>query len=519
MGYTVSELLRIAVAEIGYKEKETNAQLDDKTANAGDNNWTKYARDLQKAGYYQAGKNGYAWCDMFVDWCFLQLCGGDKAKAEDMICQTGLYGAGCEWSAKYYRQQGRFFTSGPMPGDQIFFNDYAHTGIVEKIEGGKVHTIEGNTSNMVARRTYTLGSSSIDGYGRPKYDAEAEQAPMVLGGAVSGYGKASLQRMYDHLKKLGYSTAGIYGMLANANGESACKSNNLQNTGNNKLGMTDEEYTAAVDNGSYTNFAKDGHGYGLFQWTYHTRKAALLAFARAAGQTIGADLMQLDFADKELREGYKSLYKLLQATTDITEASNAFMTQFERPADQSEAAQAKRAAYGFQIKELLEGKQEETPEPTKPDEPEKPTVPVAELPEVGQIVSFEGTIHYISSNAKKGVKCKPGKAKVTSRNKGAAHPVHLVKVSGGGSTVYGWVDLADITVIHTPAATIGEGSKVKIKEGAAYGGLSSTRGKAVPGWVCKRTLTVIDIAEHHGVKEARLQEINSWVAVASLTLA
>ena len=73
MGYTVSKLLAIAAAEIGYKEKETNAQLDDKTANAGDNNWTKYARDLQKAGYYQAGKNGYAWCVMFVDWCFLQI--------------------------------------------------------------------------------------------------------------------------------------------------------------------------------------------------------------------------------------------------------------------------------------------------------------------------------------------------------------------------------------------------------------------------------------------------------------
>lgn len=171
MSYTVSKLLAIAIAEIGYKEKETNSQLDDKTANAGDGNYTKYARDLYAAGYYQANKNGYAWCDMFVDWCFLQLC-GTKEKAEAMICQTGLYGAGCVWSAKYYKQQNRFYTSNPQPGDQIFFNSYAHTGIVEKIVGSVVHTIEGNTSNQVARRTYTLGSSSIDGYGRPKYDAD-----------------------------------------------------------------------------------------------------------------------------------------------------------------------------------------------------------------------------------------------------------------------------------------------------------------------------------------------------------
>lgn len=171
MGYTVKQLLRIAAAEIGYKEKETNSQLDNPGANAGDANFTKYARDLAAAGYYQASKQGYAWCDVFVDWCFLQLC-GSKAKAEDLICQTGLYGAGCEWSAKYYKQQGRFFTSNPKPGDQIFFNNYSHTGIVEKIANGVITTIEGNTSNMVARRTYSIGSGAIDGYGRPKYDVE-----------------------------------------------------------------------------------------------------------------------------------------------------------------------------------------------------------------------------------------------------------------------------------------------------------------------------------------------------------
>ena len=171
MSFTAGKLLKIAAAEIGYKEKKTNSQLDNTTANAGNANYTKYARDLAAAGYYQASKQGYAWCDMFVDWCFLQLC-GNKAKAEEMICQTGLYGAGCEWSAKYYKEQGRFFTSNPQPGDQIFFDDYAHTGIVEKIVGDVITTIEGNTSDQVARRTYSISSRSIEGYGRPKYDVE-----------------------------------------------------------------------------------------------------------------------------------------------------------------------------------------------------------------------------------------------------------------------------------------------------------------------------------------------------------
>ena len=67
-----SDIVAIALAEVGYREKASNAYLDDKTANAGVANWTKYARDLAKAGYYQANKNGYAWCDVFTDWCFFK---------------------------------------------------------------------------------------------------------------------------------------------------------------------------------------------------------------------------------------------------------------------------------------------------------------------------------------------------------------------------------------------------------------------------------------------------------------
>ena len=63
---------------------------------------------------------------------------------------------------------------------------------------------------------------------------------------------------------------------------------------------------------------------------------------------------------------------------------------------------------------------------------------------VGDVVNFTGTKHYTSSNSTSGSACKPGKAKVTALAKGAKHPYHLVKVSGGGSTVYGWVDAGDI---------------------------------------------------------------------------
>ena len=61
---------------------------------------------------------------------------------------------------------------------------------------------------------------------------------------------------------------GVAGVMGNLYAESALRSNNLQQSYEKKLGYTDETYTAAVDNGTYTNFVKDSAGYGLAQWTY-----------------------------------------------------------------------------------------------------------------------------------------------------------------------------------------------------------------------------------------------------------
>ena len=63
---------------------------------------------------------------------------------------------------------------------------------------------------------------------------------------------------------------------------------------------------------------------------------------------------------------------------------------------------------------------------------------------VGDVVRFTGNQHFTNANAASGKACKPGKAKVTAISKGAKHPYHLIKESGGGSTVYGWVNAADV---------------------------------------------------------------------------
>ncbi len=72
---------------------------------------------------------------------------------------------------------------------------------------------------------------------------------------------------------------------------------------------------------------------------------------------------------------------------------------------------------------------------------------------VGDEVQFTGTKHYVSATAKTASSCKPGKAKVTAIASGKAHPYHLIAVSGGGSTVYGWTDAADIKTGSGSTAT------------------------------------------------------------------
>lgn len=192
----VERLLATAQAEEGYLEKASNAQLDSKTGNAGRGNWTKYAADLDALGVvYNGKKNGFDWCDIFVDWCFIKAFGLETAIK--LLCQEKRgAGAGCTYSARYYKNKGRFYTSGPKPGDQIFFTKDAgktfyHTGIVERVSGGRVYTIEGNTSSAsgvvenggcVARKSYALNYSRIGGYGRPdwsiveKEDEDMDQA-------------------------------------------------------------------------------------------------------------------------------------------------------------------------------------------------------------------------------------------------------------------------------------------------------------------------------------------------------
>lgn len=183
--FYASTVVAIALAEVGYLEKKTNSQLESKTANAGYNNYTKYANffDTQCPNFYNGKKNGYAWCDIFNDYCHVKAFGVEGAK-HTLYQPDRSMGAGCEYSANYYRKNGRFFTSNPKVGDQIFFGKRGnedHTGIVYAVDRYKVYTVEGNTSGAsgvvangggVCKKSYSLNYSRIAGYGRPNYDIE-----------------------------------------------------------------------------------------------------------------------------------------------------------------------------------------------------------------------------------------------------------------------------------------------------------------------------------------------------------
>lgn len=153
------------------------------------------------------------------------------------------------------------------------------------------------------------------------------------------------ETIWNFLKSKGLNDFAVAGLMGNLYAESGLRPNNLQNTYEKKLGMTDASYTKAMDNGSYDNFVKDSAGYGLAQWTHYSRKQNLLDYAKAKGVSIGNLQMQLDFLWNEIQK-YKAVMEVLNNASSVREASNIVLLKYEAPADQSEKVQAKRADYG-----------------------------------------------------------------------------------------------------------------------------------------------------------------------------
>lgn len=176
MAFDVKRVLAVAESEVGYLEKKNGdlKYLYDKTANAGDANFTKYGYEMHNI-YPAVMDYPAAWCDAFFDY-LMQFSFG-VSNARKMIGNFDDYTPN---SANLYKKMGAWYAI-PKIGDQIFFQNSSriyHTGLVVDVRNSTVYTIEGNTSGgsavisnggAVCRKSYPVNYSRIAGYGRPAY--------------------------------------------------------------------------------------------------------------------------------------------------------------------------------------------------------------------------------------------------------------------------------------------------------------------------------------------------------------
>lgn len=185
--FSIQPIINWAENERNYTEKDSLTDLNDKTKNAGDDNYTKYSQEVDALGVFSAQVQGQPWCATWVTDGFINTYGVNKGL--DMLCQPSKNSnaACCGDAAEYYQKAGRWYNS-PQVGDQVFFKttkyQYAHTGIVTEVTDTEVTTIEGNTSSekgvisnggAVTKKHYPVGYSGFKGFGRPKYEAKQEE--------------------------------------------------------------------------------------------------------------------------------------------------------------------------------------------------------------------------------------------------------------------------------------------------------------------------------------------------------
>ena len=221
MSEPIKKIISIAEAEVGYLEKRSNKNLDNKTSNAGSSNYTKYGKWI--------GANGDYWCAAFLSWIFYKAFGTEMGKK--LLC--GSYSAACETIRQNFKKHDQYKSS-PKAGDVIFFKGTRHAGanhigLVRKVDNGKVYTIEGNTSGAsdvvdngggVAKKNYSLNNSKILGYGRPNYiEKDATQKTKPQDSYYKKY-TGNSKSIVDALKSIGVEDTSIRNrqLIAEKNG-------------------------------------------------------------------------------------------------------------------------------------------------------------------------------------------------------------------------------------------------------------------------------------------------------------
>ena len=159
----------------------------------------------------------------------------------------------------------------------------------------------------------------------------------------------NVKKAWSYLTSHGLTKAGAAGLLGNLQAESGVRPNVYEHSKKKRIGLSDEDYVKKTNNGSYKNFVHDKAGFGIAQWTYHSRKQNLLNHCKGK---IGDLECQLSFLLTELKS-YKSVYRALTTSNDVSFCSKEVMLKFERPANKSSANINKRATMGKKIYDEL----------------------------------------------------------------------------------------------------------------------------------------------------------------------
>ncbi|MBR0161602.1 MAG: hypothetical protein IJQ02_10035 [Oscillospiraceae bacterium] len=155
-----------------------------------------------------------------------------------------------------------------------------------------------------------------------------------------------VNKCYYALKSGGLTEEAVWSILGNLNCESNLEPCRLQGDFQNGYPAS-HTYAEMVDSGirSKESFATDAKGWGLAQWTYPSRKRALWDYAKAKNRSIADLELQLAFLLKELKEDFSSLYRFLQTTNNMYEATDRFCREFENPAVKNVSARYSSAKW------------------------------------------------------------------------------------------------------------------------------------------------------------------------------
>ena len=159
-------------------------------------------------------------------------------------------------------------------------------------------------------------------------------------------GDTAQEQIFNYLKDMGLNDTAAAGVMGNIACESGYSATNLQNSYEKSLGMSDQEYTNAVDNGSYSknDFVHDSAGYGIVQYTYSGYKEGLYDMAKQQGKSVGDLGVQLEYLSTQMSP---ALIQKLNNAGSPSEAAQIFCNDFEKPGTPNMAARIDAANQAY----------------------------------------------------------------------------------------------------------------------------------------------------------------------------